>query len=397
MLTQVQKGARVDITKNRSHVSKLIVEITWETTAPLDIDSSIFMIGSNGKCLNDDSIIFYGNSSSADGSIQHSTLTHPSKNSEQFQIDLINVSPVTDKLVLTLTIYDVDKNGQTFSHMKNAYVKVMDAESKQEILLYPLDQYSIENTLILAEIYRRNGDWKFSTNTGGFAGGLASLCHHFGLEIKDDSASNGQIVNTNQPLPPVEEKIIHKHPEPPLQAAIKLEKVTLKKPGDSISLHKAGKINNIHVKLSWTKGVDLDLHAFYITKQGAFGHIFFGNKGKLTNSPYIALDKDSGVGNTAGNNEENLIIKSLEDIDKIIFATNIFRILGFLKKEDNFAKYDGKVFIKTNNGDDIEVPLTSTTTGRWCIITKIDNTNPSDPKVININHVQASEPKINDL
>jgi tellurite resistance protein TerA len=181
------------------------------------------------------------------------------------------------------------------------------------------------------------------------------------------------------------------------EATIKLDKVILKKPGDSISLRKASKIENIHVKLYWTKGVDLDLHAFYITKHGTFGHIFFGNKGKLTTSPYIALDKDSGVGNSAGNNEENMTIKTLEDVDKIIIATNIFRFLGFLKKEDNFTKYDGRVLIKTNNGDDIEVPLTSTTTGRWCIITKIDNSNPTDPKVININHIQSSELTVNDL
>ncbi|MFF2447977.1 hypothetical protein ACFVSW_12845 [Neobacillus sp. NPDC058068] len=92
-----------------------------------------------------------------------------------------------------------------------------------------------------------------------------------------------------------------------------------------------------------------------------------------------------------------MIIKKLQDVEKLIIATHIFRIFGFLKKEDNFAKYDGRVLIKTNNGDDIEVPLTSTTPGRWCIITKIDNSNSTDPKVININHVQSSEPTVNDL
>ena len=393
MLTQVKKGARVDITKNQGNVTKIIVEVGWETQAQLDIDSSIFMIGSDGKCLNDESIIFYGNASSSDGSIHHSVHTHASKHREQFQIELNKVSPITDKMVLTLTIYDGEKSGETFAQMVNAYVKIMDANSQQEILLYHLDPYHIENSLVLAEIYRRNGDWKFSTNTGGFAGGLPALCHHFGLEIENGSESVEQMEAPAQTVPSVEEKIIHTQPQP----TINLEKVILKKPGDAISLRKASKIENIHVKLNWTKGVDLDLHAFYITKNGKFGHIFFGNKGKLTTSPYIALDKDSGVGNSAGNNEENMTIKTLEDIDKIIIATNIFRFMGFLKKEDNFAKYDGRVLIKTNNGDDIEVPLTSTKSGRWCIITKIDNSNPTDPKVININHIQSSEPKVNDL
>src|SRR6185437_11810030 len=132
--------------------------------------------------------------------------------------------------------------------------------------------------------------------TGGFAGGLAKLCNHFGLEIKDDQSAS-------QPVP---SEILPKAETPPVQQPkINLGKITLKKPGDTISLRKAAKIENIHVKLTWTKAVDLDLHAFYITKQGKFGHIYFGNKGKFTRSPYISLDKDAGVGNTAGNNEEN--------------------------------------------------------------------------------------------
>ena len=220
MLTQVQKGARVDITKNQVNVSKIIVEVGWETKAQLDIDSSIFMIGSDGKCLNDESMIFYGNSSSADGSIHHSVLTHPSKHREQFQIELKKVSPITDKMVLTLTIYEGEKSGENFSQMVNAYVKIMDADSQQEILLYHLDHYHIENTLVLAEIYRRNGKWKFSTNTGGFAGGLASLCQHFGLEIDNGSESVEQIETPNHSLPPVEEKIIHTNPEPTPEATI---------------------------------------------------------------------------------------------------------------------------------------------------------------------------------
>jgi len=169
-------------------------------------------------------------------------------------------------------------------------------------------------------------------------------------------------------------------------------KVILKQKGDFTEI--AQRLTRIQVKMTWTTGVDLDLHAFYRTKTGETGHIYFADKGNLTQFPFIALDKDEGVGNSAGLHEENLTISSLENIETILIATNIFRFFGFLSKGDNFARYDGKVSLQTNAGEHIEVPLISNEIGKWCAIAAIDNSNPVAPKVININRVQKTEPDL---
>lgn len=170
------------------------------------------------------------------------------------------------------------------------------------------------------------------------------------------------------------------------------QKVTLKQKGDSSALQLKQKgMTSVHAQLTWTQAVDLDLHAFFKTKAGKTGHVFFGNKGKLNQEPYIMLDEDAGVGNKAGDNEENIRVNQLEHLDTLVIATNIFKFLGFLSKGENFAKYDGKVVVTTNVGDVIEVPLISEDIGKWCVIAKIDNTGDA-PKVININQVQKSEP-----
>lgn len=172
-------------------------------------------------------------------------------------------------------------------------------------------------------------------------------------------------------------------------------KVILKQKGDFTEIAK--KLTKIQVQMTWTAGVDLDLHAFYQTKTGKTGQVYFANKGTIDTFPFIALDQDAGVGNTSGQNEENLTIASLEQIEIILIATNIFRFFGFLSKGDNFARYDGKVSLKSDAGDHIEVPLTSTDIGKWCVIAAIDNSNPSDPKVININRVQKSAPQSEEI
>jgi uncharacterized protein involved in tellurium resistance len=154
--------------------------------------------------------------------------------------------------------------------------------------------------------------------------------------------------------------------------------------------------NHIAVTLSWTQAVDLDLYAFYRTKNGKIGEIFYDNKGSLRNFPFIKLDEDSGVGSTSGNNEENLIITSISEMDYILIAVNIFKeksIFSFFKKEDSFARYDGKILVQPDTKQRVEIPLSSSENGEWCIVAGIDNRGET-PRVLNINSVEKKKPDL---
>lgn len=154
--------------------------------------------------------------------------------------------------------------------------------------------------------------------------------------------------------------------------------------------------NHIAVTLSWTQAVDLDLYAFYHTKDGKVGEIFYDNKGSLRNFPFMKLDEDSGIGNTSGDNEENLIITSISGMDYILIAVNIFKeksIFSFFKKEDSFARYDGKILVQPDTKQRVEIPLSSPESGEWCIVAGIDNRG-NTPRVLNINSVEKKKPDL---
>ena len=172
--------------------------------------------------------------------------------------------------------------------------------------------------------------------------------------------------------------------------------IILEKQGDksSINLKKNVGASQILAKLTWTDKVDLDLHAFIITKSGKFEHIFFSNKGEIEKTPYVKLDKDAGVGAAGGDNEENISVGKIDDIEILVFATHIFRFFPFLRFGDNFSKYNGKVVVKSNSGDVIAVPMNSKEKGRWCLIAGIIN-NAGGVNVFNINRVEQKEPDRN--
>jgi len=150
-------------------------------------------------------------------------------------------------------------------------------------------------------------------------------------------------------------------------------------------------LKNLVATLSWQKAIDLDLYAFYQTKSGAVGKVFYGSRGSLTSSPYIELDKDAGVGDKGGKNEENIRFADLSHYKHILIVANIFA-----KANANFAQFGGTVVVKAED-QSFEVPLTAKDGGSWCTIAHIDNTNPISPQLKNVNTVSYDTPKIEEF
>ena len=57
--------------------------------------------------------------------------------------------------------------------------------TQTEILRYDLgEDFSIETALVVGEIYRHGGEWKFNAIGSGFNGGLAALCANYGIDAE---------------------------------------------------------------------------------------------------------------------------------------------------------------------------------------------------------------------
>lgn len=164
----------------------------------------------------------------------------------------------------------------------------------------------------------------------------------------------------------------------------------------------SSKFAHIIVTLSWTYKVDLDLHALYRTKDGRIGEIYHENHGSLRAFPFMKLDGDAGVGKTGGDNEENLTIKSFAEMEYVLIAVNIFQEKGMfssvssLWKKESFSHYDGKVIIQPDNGQDIEIPLSSVENGEWCVVAGIQNRGET-LRILNVNAVTAKKPDLKQL
>ena len=135
-----------------------------------------------------------------------------------------------------------------------------------------------------------------------------------------------------------------------------------------------GAFKQLKVSLIWTSAVDLDLMAFYKTKDGRTGGVYSdgyagGSLGDLNAFPFIQLSGDEGVGATGGDNREELRITKLDDFEELYICA-----LNFTESSSQnprvFAEYDAKVEVVTDKGESHTVNLDSSKRGCVAVLCK---------------------------
>ena len=192
MAITLSKGQKVSLTKGNPGLKHIVVGLGWDTNKydggfDFDLDSAAFLLDENGKVNADTDFVLYNNLKHSSGAVEHlgDNLTGEGDgDDEQVKVDLSLVPQNISKIAFTVTIHEALERRQNFGQVSNSYVRVIDEDTNQELLNYELgEDFSIETAIVVCEIYRHNGEWKFNALGSGFAGGLEALCKNFGVNI----------------------------------------------------------------------------------------------------------------------------------------------------------------------------------------------------------------------
>lgn len=190
MPINLSKGQKISLSKEAPNLKVAQIGLGWDIKqfdggADYDLDASAFLLAENGRCMRDQDFVFYNNLST-DG------VTHSGDNrtgsgegdDEQIIIEFDKVPAHVHKIAIAVTIFDAPVRRQNFGQVQNAFVRLVDNATGAELLRYDLgEDYSTETAIVFAEIYRYNGEWKFSAVGQGFNGGLEALCRSYGLDV----------------------------------------------------------------------------------------------------------------------------------------------------------------------------------------------------------------------
>ena len=193
MPVSLQKGQKVSLTKDNPGLKKVIVGLGWDVNAfdtggDFDLDAAAFLLGDSGKVADSNDFVFYSNLTHPSGSVVHQgdNLTGVGDgDDEQIKVDLSKVPDNITKIAFTVTIYEAEQRRQNFGQVSNAFIRIYNEETGEEMIRYDLgEDFSIETAAVFGELYKNGSEWKFNAIGNGFQGGLAALCANFGVDVE---------------------------------------------------------------------------------------------------------------------------------------------------------------------------------------------------------------------
>ena len=193
MPVSLQKGQKVSLTKGNPGLKKVVVGLGWDvnqfdTGGDFDLDAAAFLLTDSGKVSRQEDFIYFGNLTHPSGSVQHmgDNLTGAGEgDDEQIRVDLSKVPEHITKIAFTVTIYEPEQRRQNFGQINNAFIRIYNEDTGEEMLRYDLgEDFSIETAAVFGEVYKNGSEWKFNAIGSGYQGGLAALCANYGVEVE---------------------------------------------------------------------------------------------------------------------------------------------------------------------------------------------------------------------
>lgn len=183
MAINLKKGQRISLTKEDPSLKQLMCGLGWDVAPKsggffggnkqFDLDSSVLCLNADKKLTDVKNIIYFGNLRHSSSAIAHQgdNLTGAGEGDDEvINIDLPMIPDNIAYLVFAINIYKCRERKQDFGMVDNAFVRLVNRTSNQELARYNLSgaEYRGMTGMILAEVYRHDRDWKMAAVGNGF-------------------------------------------------------------------------------------------------------------------------------------------------------------------------------------------------------------------------------------
>lgn len=169
MSISLVKGQKISLSKEGdSSLTKVVMGLGWDAKKPsgflgflggsneIDLDASCLLFDAQNKLLD---VVWFRQLRSKDGSITHTGDNRTGVgegDDEQIIVDLAKVPPQVKSLVFVVNSF----LGQNFSQIENAFCRMVDQKTGQELAKYNLSCQGSHTGQVMAKVYRHNGEWK---------------------------------------------------------------------------------------------------------------------------------------------------------------------------------------------------------------------------------------------
>ena len=177
------KGGVLDLDKVAPALKHVILGCGWDVASngpTADLDLSAILVPKGARITQQNAmehVVFYNNQA-----VQGVRSTGDNRtgigegDDEQIIVDLDLVAPNIEKIIFIVTIFDATSKRQTFGMVQNAFARLVDQETNDEICRYELSSgYSTDTCIQFCSLNRTANGWQFEAVGKGSNGDLNSL------------------------------------------------------------------------------------------------------------------------------------------------------------------------------------------------------------------------------
>lgn len=217
-MQQIGRGQRLKLAEFVEGGSEMEILLNFDAEAAFDF--ACFGVDGGGKLVEERYMVFFNQLTSPCGGIAAKV----DGRQAVFTLNLKRLPEKVQRLVFTAT---VDGAG-VMREIRSATTRVKQGDVRAEFSM-PGRELADEKALMLAELYRKDGEWRLSALGQGFNGGLAALLKHFGGEVQEEASPAPRAAAERAPVN--------------LQKGVRLEKELEAKQPKLVSLAKAAGVS----------------------------------------------------------------------------------------------------------------------------------------------------------
>lgn len=182
----LQKGAKVELTKTNAGLLAVCIGLGWDVAAAgnaaFDLDAFAILLDANKKLTDRQRIIFFNNKTGHGLEHLGDNLTGAGDgDDETIKVDFAQIPADVQEVLFCVNIYDAANRKQNFGQVNNAFIRVYNSETKEELAKFDLSEnYSSFNGLVMGKIYRHEAEWKFQAVGEGRNGDINEIASQLG-------------------------------------------------------------------------------------------------------------------------------------------------------------------------------------------------------------------------
>ena len=189
-------GDDFNLTGRDPSLRNVLVGAGWDLNAfnadALDLDLSLFLLNKDNVTRMDSDFVFYNQPETLEGGITHNGDSRTGAgdgDDESISVDLQAVPFDILRILVVVTIYRGFEKEQNLDMVRNAYVRIVNADTSHELCRYELDEVlddKTESGVIVGALNREGPKWHFKPEAEFVAGGLGEFARRYGLIINQE-------------------------------------------------------------------------------------------------------------------------------------------------------------------------------------------------------------------